>query len=129
MAGFFLWVCLFQSIAQAASGMFPKMPLATNVYVVNIHQDSGDAWMTAWALQGLMNQKSAEVYLVNNPWDRDVLNDCGKPYVELSEFTGIDSGLRTLFQKYQTQVKKMIVYDPEKDWTWYMALSLLLTFL
>lgn len=108
--------------ALAASGMFPKMPAATNAYVVNIHQDSGDAWMTVWALQGLINQKSAEVYLINNPWDWDPLKDCGKPYVELPRLTGTDAGLRTLFQKYQGRVKKMFIYDPDKDWTWYLAL-------
>jgi hypothetical protein len=57
----FLSVLLFgivfgiQSVL-AASGMFPKMPAATNVFVVNIHKDSGNAWMTAWALQGMINQ-------------------------------------------------------------------------
>gem|GEM_PF-2432003 len=118
---FFGMIFSIQSIF-AASGLFPKMPAATNVYVVNIHQDSGDAWMTAWALQGLINQKSAEVYLINNPWDRDQLNDCGKPYIELPRLTGTNAGLRTLFQKYQGQVKKMFIYDPDKDWTWYLAL-------
>lgn len=102
--------------------MFPKMPAATNAYVVNIHQDSGDAWMTAWALQGLINQKSAEVYIINNPWDGDPLKDCGKPYIELPRLTGTNAGLRTLFQKYQGHVKKMFIYDPDKDWTWYLAL-------
>lgn len=113
---------LSQISALAASGMFPKMPAATNAYVVNIHEDSGDAWMTAWALQGMINQTSAEVYLINNPWDWDPLKDCGKPYEELPRLTGTDAGLKTLFQKYQGQVKKMFIYDPDKDWTWYLAL-------
>jgi hypothetical protein len=108
--------------ALAASGMFPKMPSATNVYVVNIHEDEGDAWMTAWALQGLINQTSAEVYLINNPWDWDPLKDCGKPYKELPRLTGTDAGLKTLFQKYQGRTKKMFIYAPDKDWTWYLAL-------
>jgi GxGYxY sequence motif in domain of unknown function N-terminal/GxGYxYP putative glycoside hydrolase C-terminal domain len=107
---------------EAASGMFPKMPPATNTYVVNINQDSGDAWMTAWALQGLVNQQSAEVYLINNRWDWDPLKSCGKPYEELPRLPGADAGLRTLFQKYQGQVKKIFIYDPDKDWTWYLAL-------
>jgi hypothetical protein len=116
--GFFLGI---QAIF-AASGMFPKMPAATNVFVVNIHKDSGNAWMTAWALQGIINQTSAEVYLINNPWDWDPLKVCGKPYEELPRLAGTDAGLKTLFQKYQGQVKKMFVYDPDKDWTWYLAL-------
>ena len=119
---FLLGIYLGIQSALAASGMFPKMPAATNVYVVNIHQDSGDAWMTAWALQGMINQTSAEVYLINNPWDWGPLKDCGKPYVELPRLTGTDAGLKTIFQKYQGRVKKMFVYDPDKDWTWYLAL-------
>lgn len=123
--GILRFIALFVLTAHtsfAASGMFPKMPAATNAYVVNIHEDSGDAWMTAWALQGLINQKSAEVYLILNPWDWDPLKDCGKPYIELPRLTGTNAGLRTLFQKYQGQVKKMFIYDPNKDWTWYLAL-------
>jgi len=122
VAIFFFSPCLFQLTAQAASGMFPKMPAATNACVVNINKDSGNAWMTARALQGLINQKSAEVYLINNPWDWDPLKDCGKPYIELPRLTGTNAGLRTLFQKYQGQVKKMFIFDPDKDWTWYLAL-------
>jgi len=118
----FLGFTLNVQSALAASGMFPKMPAATNTYVVNIHQDSGNAWMTAWALQGMINQKSAEVYLINNPWDWDPLKDCGKPNEELPRLTGTDAGLRTLFQKYQGRVKKMFIYNPDKDWTWYLAL-------
>jgi hypothetical protein len=108
--------------AFAASGMFPKLPPATNAFVVAIHEDSGDAWMTSWALQGLVNQKSAEVYLILNPWDWDPLKACGKPYQELPRLNGVDAGLKTLFRKYQDHVKKMFLYDPDKDWTWYLAL-------
>ncbi len=120
-----LCLCLIdlpQTTAYAASGMFPKMPTATNVFVVNIHKDSGNAWMTAWALQGMINQKSAEVYLINNPWDRDPLKECGRPFQELPQLAGTNAGLRTLFQKYQGHVKKIFVYDPDKDWTWYLDL-------
>jgi hypothetical protein len=119
---FFVIVACPGTYGFAASGMFPKMPPATNAFVVNINKDSSDAWMTARVLQGLVNQKSAEVYLINNPWDWDPLKDCGKPYQELPMFTGADAGLRTLFQKYQNRVKKMFLYDPDKDWTWCMAL-------
>ena len=123
----FLTVLLFGIVlgiqpALAASGLFPKMPAATNACVVNIHQDSGNAWMTAWALQGMINQQSAEIYLINNPWDWEPLKDCGKSYEMLPELTGTDAGLRALFQKYQGRVKKMFIYDPDKDWTWYLAL-------
>ena len=78
--------------------------------------------MTAWALQGMINQTSAEVYLINNPWDWGPLKDCGKPYEELPRLNGTDAGLKTLFKKYQGRVKKLFIYDPNQDWTWYLAL-------
>ncbi|HTV40107.1 MAG TPA: GxGYxYP domain-containing protein [Candidatus Sulfotelmatobacter sp.] len=107
---------------EAASGMFPKMPAATNVYVVGVKKEGISARMTTWAMQGLINQKSAEVYTINNPWDWEPLKDCGKPYEELANLPGEDAGLINLFQKYQGRVEKMFVYDPDKDWTWYLAL-------
>jgi len=106
----------------AASGLFPRIPPGTNVYVVEIGKDSGNAKMTARALQGIINQQGAEIYLINNPWDREPLEYCGRPFEKLPKLSGTNVGLRTLFQKYQARVKKMFIYDPEKDWTWYLAL-------
>ena len=107
---------------MAASGLFPKMPAATNVYAADCHKDSREAKMTAWALQGLINQSSAEVYLENQGHYREQLKNCGKTVVTLEAPGGKNAGLRSLFQKYQAQVKKMIVYDPDKEWTWFIAL-------
>ena len=66
----FLGVTLGIQSVLAASGMFPKMLPATNVYVVDCQQDSGDARMTAWALQGLVNQSLAEVYIIEKEKSR-----------------------------------------------------------
>lgn len=106
----------------AASGMFPKMPPAANVYVVDCRRDSTESKMTAWALQGLINQSSAEVYVISDDGDWEQLTFSKKPYIVLKGLPGADSGLRTLFQKYQGRVKKMFIYDPSQDWTWYLAL-------
>ncbi len=108
--------------ASAASGMFPKMPAATNAYVVNCLKDSRSAKMTAWALQGLINQFSAEVYVFSSGEHREQLQFSKKPFEMLHALTGDDAGLRTLFQKYQGRAKKMFVYDPDQNWTWYLAL-------
>lgn len=78
--------------------------------------------MTAWALQGLVNQSSAEVYVIASGEHREQLKFSKKPYEMLAPLTGDNAGLRALFQKYEARVKKMFVYDPEKDWTWYLAL-------
>jgi hypothetical protein len=109
---------------QGASGLFPKMPGGTSVYVVDCQHDEGDAKATASALQGLVNQTSAEAYIIEKERERHVeqLRDCGKLLVMLEPAPGKNTGLRTLFKKYQGSVKKMILYDPKKDWTGFMAL-------
>ncbi len=101
----------------AASGMFPKMPAATNVYVVDCQKDSENARMTAWALQGLVNQSFAEAYIIEKekPRHLEQLKYSGKPFELLEPLTGNNPGLRTLFKKYHDRVRKMIVYDSKKD--------------
>ena len=120
----FLGITLGVQPALAASGLFPKMPAAPKVYVIDCQQDSGDARMTAWALQGLVNQSLAEVYIIEKerPRHMEQLKDCGRPFEMLEPLAGNNAGLRTLFKKYQGRVKKMILYDPKKDWTGYLAL-------
>ena len=100
----------------AASGMFPKMPAATNAVVINIQNESDNAKMTAWALQGLINQQSAEVYLVYRPFDFQQFEESKRSSEKLNALPGTSGGLKTLFQKYQGRVKKIFVYDPDKDW-------------
>jgi hypothetical protein len=117
-----LGICWGIQSALAAGGMFPKMPPAPTAYVCEIGEDTENAKMTAWALQGMINQRSAEVYLINNPWDLEPLENCGKPFEKLQALSGTDAGLRNLFQKYHNRVNKMFLYDPDKDWTWYLAL-------
>ena len=104
--------------------MFPKMAAATNVYVVDCRNDSAEARTTAWALQGLVNQSLAEVYIIEKERERHIeqLKDCGKSFDMLEPLAGNNSGLRTLFNKYQGRVKRMIIYDPNRDWTCYLAL-------
>ncbi len=80
--------------------------------------------MAAWALQGLVNRSRAEVYIIEKekPRHLEQLNECGKSYSMMEQLPGVNTGWRTLFQKYQGQVKKLFVYDLNKDWTWYLAL-------
>src|SRR5271170_5767696 len=108
--------------AFAASGLFPKMPPAKTVNVVDCSRDSKDARRTAWALEGLINQTKAESYVVTRLEDEEQLGASGKPSTRLLLMDGADSGLRTLFGKYSSQVKKMVAYDPKKRWTFYLAL-------
>lgn len=102
----FLGISLITQSALAASGMFPKMSAARKAFVIDCQNDSKDSEATAWALQGLINQSSAEVYIINHPWAWGPLKNCGKPFEQLRTLTGANSGLRNLFQKYQGRVKK-----------------------
>jgi GxGYxY sequence motif in domain of unknown function N-terminal/GxGYxYP putative glycoside hydrolase C-terminal domain len=98
------------------------MPAAAKAYVVDCQKDNEEARTTAWALQGLVNQTSAEVYVLSAPGQMEQLEFSQKPYEMLTPLSGSDTGLRTLFQKYQGRVKKMFVYEPDIDWTRYLAL-------
>jgi hypothetical protein len=118
----FLGMVLNLQPVEAASGMFPKMPAAPKAYVSDCSKDWPDARTVAFALQGLINQQSAEVYIADSEWDWEQLKYCGKPFERLPLPDGKNGGLRSLFHKYQGRVKKMFVYDPGKDWTWYLAL-------
>jgi GxGYxY sequence motif in domain of unknown function N-terminal/GxGYxYP putative glycoside hydrolase C-terminal domain len=118
LAFFFLnWEPIF-----GASGLFPKTPPGTNIYVVNCRNDGKEARRTAFALQGLINQSSAEVYLISNGEGQRSLLLAKEPVQSLTSPQVENAGLETLFQKYQGHVKTMFLYTPEKDWTWYLAL-------
>ncbi len=108
-------------IANSVSEMFPKMSPAAEARVVNCMNDSDEARRTAFALQGLINQSCASVYVISSGEHPGQLEFCKKPFKTLEKLGGKDAGLRNLFLQYQWQVKKMFVYDPQKDWTWYLA--------
>jgi len=100
------------------------MPAAPKVYVFDCRNDNPEARTSAWALQGLLNQTSAEVYIIEKEKERHLeqLKDGGRPCELVEPRAGNNSGLRTLFKKYQDRVNRMIVYDPNRDWTCYLAL-------
>lgn len=112
--------------ASAPSGLYEKTPPATHAFVLKFSEDTKDSKATAFALQGLVNAASAEVYIVSRGTsDTEQLQYCKKPFTELPLVGDAESpfgGLRTLFTKYHASVKKMFIYDPEKDWTFNLAL-------
>lgn len=108
--------------ADGPGGLFPKMPAAPRAFVVDVRKDSQNARATAWALQGLINQETAEVFTLNTHYERDVLRHSGKPSETVSDFSGNNAGLRNLFSKYHPRIQKMFLYDPARNWTWYLAL-------
>src|SRR5437660_8574415 len=105
--------------SPGASGLFPKMPPTPNAWAIDCHKDTQDARLTVWALQGLINQRSAEVYIADQGRYWEQLRNSGKSFTTLSPLDGTNGGLRCLFQKYQGHVKKMFVFDSGKVWTWH----------
>jgi len=106
----------------AASGMFPKAPAGTGVVIADIQSDDVDAQMTARALEGLINQSSAEIYLLNRPYDLEQLIQTRLTFRRLPELQGANGGLRSLFKNFGPRVRKLMIYDPREDWSWNLAL-------
>ena len=109
-------------IVNAASGLFPKMVSASTLYVYDIRNDSAEARLSALALQGLINQTSAQIYVLARDVDAGWLNTSGKSYVNVTLLSGSNAGLRTLYRDYQSSVSKLIVWDGNSDWTFNIGL-------
>ncbi len=111
--------------ASAASGLFLKTPPAAEAFLLKFSGDTLDSRATAYALQGLVNSTTAEVFIDERGNDRAQIDFSGKPYTVLNTTLvgGSTSlrGVRTLFNKYHPSVQKMFLYDPAKDWTFYLA--------
>ncbi|MCU0784165.1 MAG: autotransporter-associated beta strand repeat-containing protein, partial [Verrucomicrobia bacterium] len=102
--------------ASGASGLFDKTLPAANAFFLDLtgttSGDTVDSRATCYAIQGLVNRGS----------DTEQLNNSGKPYTVLTLVGGTSfRGVKTLFNKYQASVQRMFLYDPAKDWTFYLA--------
>ncbi|OUS75935.1 hypothetical protein B1748_14050 [Paenibacillus sp. MY03] len=109
---------------QSASSTFPKMESADTLHVYDIRNDSAEAKLAALTLQGLINQSSAEVYVLTREKNLDQLwlDQSGKSYSPVSLVTGSNPGLRTMYRDYQSLIDKFIVWEGSKDWTFNIAL-------
>jgi hypothetical protein len=110
--------------ALATGSTFPKMETADTLYVYDIRNDSAEAKLAALTLQGLINQSSAEVYVLTREKNLDQmwLDESGKSYTPVTLVTGSNPGLRTMYRDYQTLIDKLIVWEGSKDWTFNIAL-------
>lgn len=109
--------------AAAAGGLYPKLASAGTLYVYDLRGDAPEAKLSALALQGLINQGTAKIYvLTRGNTDTDWLNASGKSYVNVTLLGGTNPGLRTLYRDYRTSVSKLIEWDGAKDWTFNIAL-------
>ena len=106
----------------AASGLFPKMKPAPESVLVDARRDDLNARLSLQAFQGLINQSAAEVYVLTANHHEEQLALGGRPHEKLALPEGRWPGLRALLARYPNRIKRLCVYDPEQDWTFYLAL-------
>jgi hypothetical protein len=107
----------------SASGLFVKMPSAPKAFVFDARRDKEDAKIVALCLAGMINQTAAEAYVITRDHDQEQLEWSQKPFEKVVPVPSDSlSGLRTLFAKYQARVQKIFLYDPKKDWSFYVAM-------
>lgn len=107
------------------SGQFFKCRMSSEIRVVDCRTDSAVSRMTATALQGIINQDSAEVYLFLGDHHVRQLDETKRKYTVLNKATGSgDGGLQALLDNYLHRFSRIYIWDVQKDWTWNMALML-----
>ena len=74
-----LFLVLLVPSLFAASDLFPKMAAAAEVQVVDGRRDDLNARLSLQALQGLINQQSASVYLLTDQHHEEQLGLAEKP--------------------------------------------------
>ena len=125
---FALFACTsnsYQGKVPPESGQFFKTRMSSEIFVGDCRQDSALCKMISTALQGVVNQDSAEVYLFLGNHHVDQLDDTGRPYTVLPHSAGVGaSGLFSLIDNYSDRFSHIYIWTPEEDWTWNMALML-----
>ncbi len=112
-----------QTVFATGGNLYPKMEQADTLYVYDIRNDTAEAKLSALALQGLINQGTAKIYVIARE-DVDVawLDTAGKSYVKVPLLSGDNAGLRTLYRDYRNSISKFILWDGDSDWTYPVAL-------
>ena len=119
----------YESDKQPQSGLFFKnenVPLE-QISVFDVRGDDSYGKITAAVAQGVLNQERAEVYLVYEDHHQvqfeDVYGKEGETWTLLRDECQVSkyAGLATLVEKYKGRFQKMVLWDPEKEWTWCLA--------
>ncbi len=115
----------YESSLAPESGQFFKCKMSSEIWVADCRKDSALSKMVATAVQGVINQDSAEVYLFLGDHHIRQLNDTERKYTVLNKDpkTG-NAGLQSLLDKYLHRFSHIYIWDTKKDWTWNMALML-----
>lgn len=119
----------YESQKEPQSGLFFKNKKVSldQISVIDVRRDDSYGKITAAVVQGLLNQKNAEVYLVYEDHHQTQFEDVyGKQGESWKLLRGKYSkekyaGLMTLVEKYKSRFQKLVLWDPDKEWTWCLA--------
>lgn len=115
----------YESDLVPESGQFFKSKMSAEIRVADCRRDSALSKMIATAIQGIVNQDSAEVYLFLGDHHIRQLNDTKRTYTILNEeLKSGNSGLLSLLDRYESRFSHIYIWNPEEDWTWNIALML-----
>jgi len=92
------------TISWPAGQALPKFAPAKHLDVVDVHGESGDVKLLMTTLQGIVNRAEPRIYVIQNdadPW----VDSLGIPHTDYGNYLDV-------FNKYKTEVKGVIVYDP-----------------
>ena len=107
----------------------PKPAKADKLRVYPMDNEALESKKAVYALQGLINQQQAEVYVRGSSFiqDRQWIDQLQGYYSEI-ETVKIeeDTTLLQLFKDYKDRIKRVYIYDPtqEKDYTWTLAVTM-----
>lgn len=107
-------------------GQFFKTRMSSVIEVADCRNDSALCKMVATAMQGVINQDSAQVYLFLGDHHKAQLDDTDREYTVMpaAKKSQGASGFRSIVDNYGNRFRHIYIWDPAEDWSWNMALML-----
>lgn len=113
-------------VLSPQSGQFFKTKMSSEIKVADCRNDSALCKMVATAMQGVVNQDSAQVYLFLGDHHKTQLDDTGRKY-EVLPVEGKSkgaSGFMSIVDNFGDRFRHIYIWDPAEEWSWNMALML-----
>lgn len=107
-------------------GQFFKTRMSSVIEVADCRNDSALCKMVATAMQGVINQDSAQVYLFLGDHHKAQLDDSDREYTVMpaAKKSQGASGFWSIVDNYGNRFRHIYIWDPAEDWSWNMALML-----
>jgi len=124
---FILFSGLYPLKSENKPGSLPKMKKAEKAVYVAISNDSPEAKHACRILQGIINRKTADIFLANGDSELEWFKYIDVPYTRPPHIinTGNNQGLRTLFKNYKDHIDKLVVCNfITNDYTFNMAVNM-----